>query len=108
MKLLLHLMRAVEGLPVTVIASLGPGDAVDEPALGAVLQLFHHQPQLSPLDAAVVRRHVASMTGLPEDAPFTHACSAAIGGTTPCSAPRWVPWKTIGSVVPVTSPRARR
>ncbi|WP_405996936.1 AAA family ATPase [Streptomyces sp. NBC_00829] len=80
LKLLLHLMRAVEGLPVTVIASLGPGDAVDEPALGAVLQLFHHQPQLSPLDAAVVRRHVASMTGLPEDAPFTHACSAAIGG----------------------------
>ncbi|WP_316761867.1 helix-turn-helix transcriptional regulator [Streptomyces herbicida] len=62
-----NIARAVGSHPVTVVCSMGPGESVDEPALGAVLRLLDHHVQLSPLDESTVARQAAGILGTSEN-----------------------------------------
>ncbi|MFI1166082.1 LuxR C-terminal-related transcriptional regulator [Streptomyces sp. NPDC020801] len=56
-------MHTQASTPTMIVASLGPGDCIDERALGGILPLFHHRIQLSSLAPDTVLRHLAELLG---------------------------------------------
>ncbi|MCH0573323.1 AAA family ATPase [Streptomyces sp. MUM 136J] len=76
--------RAVGAHPVTVVCALGPGESVDESALGAVLRLLDHHVRLSPLDESAVADRLGEILDASEDgqtlAEVLHPLLAAAAG----------------------------
>ncbi|MFJ9648952.1 AAA family ATPase [Streptomyces sp. NPDC101206] len=85
------LLRRLDDLPVTVVATHGPGRLPsDDDPVGTLLPLFHRRIRLTPLTDADVARLVRTVLGTgaedgtgagPEPAPeFVTACRTATGG----------------------------
>ncbi|MFI6449390.1 AAA family ATPase [Kitasatospora sp. NPDC050543] len=76
-----YLLRRSGGLPLVVIATLGPGtDPQGAGALGALLPLFRHQITLPALGSAAVVAIVRDVLGEGVDEAFGLACHTATGG----------------------------
>ncbi|MFK0259629.1 LuxR C-terminal-related transcriptional regulator [Streptomyces sp. NPDC090445] len=80
LRALRRLMRRVDGRAPAVIATLGPGEAADEEALGALLPLFHEQLDLLPLTPDAIRDLLVAAGRRAPGAPLVHACLTATGG----------------------------
>lgn len=80
LRMLRRLMRRADGSPPVVIASLGPGDALDEVVLGAVLPLFRHQISLSPITSETVTTLLDRALGYRPERDFVDICREATDG----------------------------
>ncbi|WP_189134390.1 helix-turn-helix transcriptional regulator [Wenjunlia tyrosinilytica] len=76
-----YLMRRLDDLPVTVVATLGRGHSFgDERGIGSVLPLFRRQLTLAALGDRDVGLLVENVLGQSADEPFVDACLTATGG----------------------------
>ncbi|TQK50152.1 AAA ATPase-like protein [Streptomyces sp. SLBN-118] len=75
------LLRRLDGLPITVIATMGPGvPSGDEDHIGTLLPLFRHRVWLTPLGDAEVGELAESVLGAEPEPDFVTACRTATGG----------------------------
>lgn len=76
-----RLLRRLDGLRITVIATMGPGQKdCDNHEIGALLPLFRHRIWLSPLGEAEVGELARAIFGTEPEPGFVTACRTATGG----------------------------
>jgi AAA ATPase-like protein/resolvase-like protein len=85
-----RLLRRLEGLRVTVVATMGPGiPSGDEHCIGTLLPLFRHRIWLTPLGDAEVGELAEVVLGTePEGRPRARPRVEAASGARRCAAPR--------------------
>ncbi|MFK4228022.1 AAA family ATPase [Streptomyces sp. NPDC019890] len=76
-----RLLRRLDGLPITVVATMGPAvPSGDEHCIGTLLPLFRHRIWLTPLGDAEVGELAEAVLGTEPEPDFVTACRTATGG----------------------------